>query len=141
MGILYRHFGTTSVSHLHLISRQLGAHTHTHTYLYIYLRWTWFDPSFPKYPKGDRDRQPCRGYLSKVGHLYIINRTKLALFDCPEVFTMKFSSVVKRIPGYIMHRRGMARTPMAASPMCLIFAVSLISVDPYRINNPYGYGK
>ena len=49
----------------------------------IYLHWTWLDPSFPKHPKEDRDLQPCRGYLSKLGHVDILNRTQLALFDCP----------------------------------------------------------
>jgi hypothetical protein len=44
-----------------------------------------------------------------------------------DVFSVIFSSVVMRIPGYKTHRRSTACAPssMAVAPTCLIFAVSL----------------
>ena len=49
---------------------------------------------------GDRDRQTCRGFLSKGGHVDILNRAQLALSDyLSEVFPVLFSSVVRQMPG------------------------------------------
>jgi hypothetical protein len=71
------------------------------------------DPGFPKRFKTARDRQNCRGCLSKVEYVDINNRAQLALFDYPDsFFSVFFPSVVRRMPGYNMQSRGMTRTPL-----------------------------
>jgi hypothetical protein len=49
-----------------------------------YLRWPSVDPGLLKRPKGDRKQHFCRGYLTKSGHVDILRRAQLALFDNPD---------------------------------------------------------
>jgi hypothetical protein len=52
-----------------------------------YLRWPSVDPGLLRCTKEDQDRQTGRGYLPKSGHVNILNRAQLALFDYPKFFS------------------------------------------------------
>jgi hypothetical protein len=79
-----------------------------------YLRWLSVDPGLLK--EGDRCRQAWIGYLPKGGHVDILNRAELAVFDYLSLgFSMLSSSVVRQMPGISTQRwcrpalfRGMA---------------------------------
>ena len=61
----------------------------------------------------NRNRQTCRGSLSKGGHIDMTNSAQLSLFIYPDwSFSAILSSVARRMPVYNTQRRGKVHTPI-----------------------------
>jgi hypothetical protein len=103
------------------------------------LRWPRIDPGLPKRRKGDWERHTCRGYLSKGGHVNILNRVQEALSTIlTDLFSPIFFSVLRRMLGCNTQRCGTVPTPLstAATPKCLIFGTNLTLVVTNLSSHP-----
>ena len=60
-----------------------------------YLRWRGVEPGLVKRPTGERNRQSCRGYLPKGGHVHTVNRAQLELSTkLTGIYSVLFTLVV-----------------------------------------------